>query len=121
VRFPPLAPSATGQVVADDPDITRPVAPQLTGAQRKFLRGRAHGLEPVVQVGHAGLTPGVIRSVDEALDAHELIKVRLHQPDDKRTAATELAEGSAAALCGLIGHTVILYRPNRDKPKIALA
>lgn len=99
----------------------RPAPPVLTGAQRQHLRGRAHGLEPVVLVGHAGLTDAVVHAVDEALAAHELIKVRLHQPEDKRGTAVELAERSGGALCGLIGHTVILYRPHPTSPKITLA
>jgi len=110
-----------------DPAITEdpaknnePAAPQLTGAQRQQLRGRAHGLEPVVQVGRAGVTPAVIQSVDAALTTHELIKVRLHEPEDKRAAASELAERTRSALAGLIGHTVILFRPHPDKPKITL-
>jgi RNA-binding protein len=97
-----------------------PPAPILTGAQRKALRGRAHPLEPTVQVGHAGVTEAVLRQVDEALTAHELIKVRLREPEDKHGAAAALADGTASALCGLVGHTVILYRPHPERPRITL-
>ena len=93
-------------------------APVLTGRERKSLRGRAHRLQPVVLVGHEGVTDAVVRAVDEALTTHELIKVRLHEPEDKRAAAEALAEGAAAALCGLVGHTVILYRPHPERPRI---
>jgi len=103
-------PTATGQ---------RP-APSLSGAQRQRLRGRAHDLEPVVLVGQAGVTEAVVKAVDEALLAHELIKVRLHQPEDKKGAAAEIAERTAAALCGLVGHTVILYRPHPTHPRIVV-
>lgn len=96
-------------------------APALTGKQRKRLRGLAHALEPVVQVGQAGVTAGVVRSVDQALVTHELIKVRLHEPRDKKAASQTLAERAGATLCGLVGHTAILYRPHPDAPKIALA
>lgn len=92
----------------------------LTSKQRKFLRGRAHALEPVVQVGQHGVTEGVLRSVDQALTDHELIKVRLRSPDDKAAAADQLAEGSGSALCGLVGHTVILYRPHPEHPTIVV-
>jgi RNA-binding protein len=95
-------------------------APALTGRQRKALRGLAHNLEPVVQVGQNGINEGVMRAVDAALLSHELIKVRLHQPADKNAAAQELADGAGAALCGLVGHTVILYRPHPDEPRIHL-
>jgi RNA-binding protein len=93
---------------------------QLTGRQRKALRGLAHNLEPVVQVGQGGISAGVTQAIDAALLAHELIKVRLHQPEDKKAAAQELADSSSAALCGLVGHTVILYRPHPEKPRIRL-
>ena len=96
-------------------------APTLTGRQRKHLRGLAHGFEPLVHVGSAGVTDAIVRAVDAALTAHELIKVRLHAPDDKHAAAADLASGANAALCGLVGHVVILYRPHPEKPKIALA
>jgi RNA-binding protein len=94
--------------------------PTLTGKQRKFLRGRAHALRPIVLVGQAGITDSVVRSVDDALAAHELVKVRLHEPDDKRGDAETLAARTGAALCGLVGHTVILYRPHPEKPVIVL-
>ena len=94
--------------------------PELEGFQRKHLRGLAHSLKPVVQVGASGVTESVLRQVDEALGDHELIKVRLHEPEDKKTAAAELAEGTGAALCGLVGHTVILYRAHPEEPTIRL-
>ena len=95
-------------------------APQLTGKQRKNLRGLAHSFEPLVHVGSAGITDGVRAAVDEALRAHELVKVRLHQPADKHADADALATGAGAALCGLVGHVVILYRPHPEKPKISI-
>jgi RNA-binding protein len=104
-------------VTASHEPVERP-APVLTGRQRKTLRGLAHGLEPIVQVGHAGVTDGVLRAVDEALLTHELIKVRLHEPEDKHETADALADGAHAALCGLVGHIVILYRPHPERPKI---
>jgi RNA-binding protein len=98
-----------------------PLALALTGRQRKALRGQAHGLEPVVHVGSAGVSEAVLRVVDEALLAHELIKVRLHEPASKHEDAQALADGTGAALCGLIGHVVILYRPHPESPKIVVS
>ena len=95
-------------------------APQLQGYQRKHLRGLAHTLKPLVHVGEAGLSAGVLNALDAALQDHELVKVRLHEPRDKKAAAQQLADSTAAALCGVVGHTVILYRPNRDEPQIEL-
>lgn len=96
-------------------------APLLTGRERKALRGLAHHLEPVVHVGSAGLSEAVLRQVDDALRAHELVKVRLHQPVDKHSDAETLAAATDAALCGMVGHVVILYRPDPERPKITLA
>ena len=87
----------------------------LAGFQRKHLRGLAHALEPVVHVGNAGVSDSVAAAVDEALGAHELIKVRLHQPEDKKAMADELAQRCGAEVCGVVGHTVILYRENAEK------
>lgn len=95
-------------------------SPVLTSKQRKFLRGRAHALRPVVLVGQAGVTDSIVRSLHDALTAHELVKVRLHEPEDKHADAEALALRTDAALCGLVGHTVILYRPHPEKPVIVL-
>jgi RNA-binding protein len=92
----------------------------LTSTQRKTLRGKAHPLEPIVQVGHQGVTDAVLEQVRAALLAHELIKVRLREPEDKKALAAALAEGSGSDLCGLVGHTVILYKPHPEKPRITL-
>ena len=92
----------------------------LTSRQRKWLRGQAHALRPVVLVGQAGVTDAVVQSVDAALTARELIKVRLHEPEDKHADADALASRTGAACCGLVGHTVILYRPHPEKPVIVV-
>jgi len=107
--------------VSQDPDRSTPgPAPKLDGAQRRFLRGRAHPLKPVVFVGEGGVSPSVLAAVHAALADHELIKIRLRQPSDKKAAAQALADESSAALCGVVGHTVVLYRPDPDEPKIVL-
>jgi RNA-binding protein len=92
----------------------------LPGFQRKFLRKQAHDLKPVVHVGEAGISDAVGRALTDALDQHELVKIKIHQPDDKKAAAEALARIGNAELCGIVGHTVILYRPNPETPKIVL-
>jgi len=88
----------------------------LTGRQKKQLRGLGHHLSPVVYVGREGLTATVLKATEEALTAHELIKVKLGQncPLGKKQAAAQLALQSKAALVQLIGKTVLLYLPNPD-------
>jgi RNA-binding protein len=92
--------------------------PALAGFQRKALRARAHGLAPVAQVGSAGVTDRVVAAIDAALRDHELVKVRMLQPPDKKAMASELARATSAALCGLVGHTAILYRPDAESPRV---
>jgi RNA-binding protein len=95
-------------------------APELASYQRKALRGLANPLRPVVHVGEAGVSGAVLRALDEALLAHELVKVRLFAPENKKATARAIADKSGAALCGLVGHTVILYRPHPENPRIQL-
>lgn len=95
-------------------------APELQGFQRRFLRGLANPLRALVQVGDAGLSNAIVRAIDAALRDHELVKVRLRQPDDKKAIAAELAQRTESALCGVVGHTVILYRPDPEEPGIEL-
>lgn len=91
--------------------------PVLSRRRLQDLKAQAHHLEPVVQIGHAGLHEAAFAAVAQALRDHELIKVRLHEPEDKRAMAEELAKATGSALCGLVGHTVILYKPKPQKPK----
>jgi RNA-binding protein len=92
----------------------------LSGAQKRHLRSLAQRLDPVVWIGDDGLTDGVVRALREALAAHELVKVRMRAPADKKAAAAELADVAGAELIHLIGHTVVLYRANPDDPQIEL-
>lgn len=88
---------------------------ELTGTQKKHLRGLAHHLKPIVQVGRNGLTAPVIQSIDKALANHELIKVRLADPQgQKRELAAEVAERTGSVWVGLVGNVVTLYRQNPD-------
>jgi len=89
----------------------------LTGRQRRELRGRAQRIEPSVFVGDAGVTDGVLRALDEALRSHELVKVRMRQPADKKAMAATLGSATGATLLGLVGHTVLLYRANLETPE----
>jgi RNA-binding protein len=90
----------------------------LTGKQRRWLRGQAHSLKPVVQLGEKGLTDAVVAEVDRSLDAHELIKVRLVGERDEREAqAADLADRVEAEAVGLTGKVAIFYRPHSEPDK----
>jgi RNA-binding protein len=95
----------------------------LSGKQKRTLRGLAHDLEPVVHVGKAGLTDELVAQVACALDAHELIKVRvLVGKDEKDDLVREIERATGAAEAGRVGHVTILYRrhPDPDKRRIQL-
>ena len=91
----------------------------LSGAQRKYLRGMAHYLKPLVQMGKNGLTDGVIASIDEVLDDHELIKVRRSASGApaKAAMADEMAQRRGSHWVGMVGFIVILYRQQPDPEK----
>ena len=95
----------------------------LTGRQRKYLRGLAHSLDPLVHVGQKGLTEGVLAEADLALDHHELVKIKIAADREERQAvAAEIAERLGAELVGSIGTVAILFRrnPDREARKIRL-
>ena len=90
----------------------------LTGKQRRELRALGHHLEPVVIVGQSGVSEGIIGAVNQALQDHELIKVKLNEgPDERHDAAEKLAEGSGAHLVQLLGRTVLLFKKRDEDSK----
>lgn len=95
---------------------------KLNDKQRRHLRGLAHPLKPLILVGNAGVTPGVIAETQRALHDHELIKVRMAgaEREVRDAALTSLAEVTGSALVGRIGHVATLYRPRDKLPKIIL-
>jgi len=93
----------------------------LDNAQLRRLRGLAHGLSPVVIVADKGLTDNVRAEVDDALTAHELIKVKLRGDREQRRAWTErLIAETGAEPVQRIGQVVVLFRRNRERPRVSL-
>ncbi|MGE4240430.1 YhbY family RNA-binding protein [Ramlibacter sp.] len=92
---------------------------QLTIAERKVHRAEAHHLDPVVMIGNDGLTPAVRKEADHALDAHGLIKVRVHGDDRAAREALylQLADELNAAPIQHIGKLFVLWRPKPKKEK----
>ena len=92
----------------------------LKSYQKKFLKGLAHGLKPVVFVGQKGLTANLIDSIQDALETHELIKVKFVDFKDRQqkiSLAETLAERANCQLVGMIGHIAILFRQQADPEK----
>ncbi len=93
---------------------------ELKGFQKKYLRGLAHEMRPVVLIGNNGLTETVINSIDQALEDHELIKIKFNsfkEKEQKKEIINGIEAGTGAQLAGLIGHMAIFFRRNKDKDK----
>jgi RNA-binding protein len=91
---------------------------ELNGAQRKHLRGVAHGYKPLVQIGKDGLTDNVLGSIDDAIAANELIKVKMTAERDEREQLIPIIEERLPCECvGAIGRIAILYRQSSDPEK----
>jgi putative YhbY family RNA-binding protein len=88
----------------------------LTSADRKALKARAHKLEPLVLIGTKGLTDEVVNEVDQALKAHQLIKVRAPglERDQREVAFKALCERTGAEAVQEIGKVCVIYR-KRDE------
>jgi RNA-binding protein len=89
----------------------------MRGKDRATLRAAAHHLDPIVHVGHGGITRTVISSLDDALRTHELVKVQLGKKLDvsAKDAAAHLAAATHAEVIQVIGHTCTVYRPKPEK------
>ena len=94
---------------------------QLTGKQNRFLRGLGHKLHPVVMIGKHHLSNDVVAAADEALAAHELIKVKIQEGclEDRKTVAAELAQATGSVVVQVLGKTFLLYSSSEDE-KITL-
>jgi RNA-binding protein len=93
--------------------------PTLTTRQKQFLKGLAHPLAPLVQIGKEELSPGVLETVKTELMNHELIKVKIGSNCglEKHSTSTTIAEQTASTLVQLIGKTIVLYKPNPKRAK----
>jgi len=93
----------------------------LTGKQNRYLRGLGHGLHPFVMIGKQHLSEEVVKATNEALEAHELIKVKIQEGclTDRRTVAADLAAETGSVIVQILGKTFLLYRPG-DDPLITL-
>ncbi|MCW8808484.1 MAG: ribosome assembly RNA-binding protein YhbY [Rhodanobacter sp.] len=94
----------------------------LSSSQNRYLRSLAHDLSPVVLLGNKGATEAVVKELNQALDIHELVKVKLSGGDkaERQTQIEVLIGGTRAEKIHQIGHVVVLFRRNVDEPKIAL-
>ena len=94
----------------------------LSEKQKKHLRRLAHPLNPVVMLGNAGLTDGVVNELDRALGDHELVKVsaRVGERAAREAALATLAARTMSELVQRVGHVGVFYRPRKELPKILI-
>lgn len=95
---------------------------QLNEPQKRYLRGLAHNIRPVVLLGAKGLTDAVMAEIERALDDHELTKVKLNAGDREQRArdVAQICETTGATLVQRVGNTACLYRRHPENPRIAL-
>jgi RNA-binding protein len=94
----------------------------LTGKQKRFLRSKAHHLDPIFQVGKGGVNENMIKQIKDALEARELFKISVLQncEEDKTAVAQQLANGADAELVQIIGKTIVLYKESTENKQIVL-
>jgi len=91
---------------------------ELTGRQLSFLKGRGQLLEPILKVGHAGLSDAFVASLNQALDDHELVKVKFSDlKEEKKTLTPVMVEKTRSRLILRVGNVAVLYRPAAEPEK----
>ncbi len=94
---------------------------ELNGKQKRHLRGLGHALHPLVTIADKGLSEGVMNELEQTLEHHELIKVKVNagDRDDKKALIAKMVELSKATLVQTLGHTALFYRAAKQ-PKLQL-
>lgn len=94
---------------------TRQEQAKLMGSDRRYLRSIAHHLQPLVHIGKTGVTANVLAEIDQALEHHELIKVRfLDFKQEKKTLSQIIAADTRSEMVGMVGHISMFYRQSAD-------
>ena len=94
----------------------------MTSKQRSYLKSLASTLEPIFQIGKSSVTPEITAAIEEAFNNRELIKITILKNclDDPRGIAQMLSERTHSQVVQVIGRKIILYKPDKKKPKILL-
>ncbi len=87
----------------------------LTNAQKRDLKAQAQRLEPVVKLGHGGMSDAFLKGMDEALAQHGLVKMKFSDhKEEKKTLAPQIAERTGSALVAQVGNVAVFYRPKAE-------
>lgn len=94
----------------------------MTSKQRAYLKGLAMNIDPVFQIGKGSVGPEIVSAIEECFHTHELIKLSVLKNcfDDPREIAEVIAERTHSQVIQVIGKKIVLYKPDKDKPKIVL-
>ncbi|MBS4535855.1 ribosome assembly RNA-binding protein YhbY [Clostridium sp. D2Q-14] len=94
----------------------------LTGKQRSFLKKEAHGIDPILQIGKNGVTENFITQVENALEARELIKIKVLNNSflDTKEVGNEVSKKADAEFIQSIGNKFVLYKESEDNKTIEL-
>ena len=94
----------------------------LTGKQKRYLRSLAHNIDPIFQIGKAGINDNMISQIDETLENRELIKIHILQNnfDDKNDLAQTLTQATNSEVVQVIGSMIIIYRESQENKEISL-
>jgi RNA-binding protein len=89
----------------------------LSNKQKQYLKGLAHSLKPVVQLGNNGLTEGVLAEIEGAIKHHELIKIKIPTDDrDEKTLIMDaIVRETGAFKLQTVGHVLVLFKPSDDR------
>ena len=95
-----------------------PIPFPLSNPDKRKLKGMAQRMEPTLKLGRAGLSDGFLRSVSEALDLHELVKVRFDEfKEQKHELMPLMAQRTGSELIMQVGHVAVLWKRNPDEAK----
>ena len=94
----------------------------MTSKQRSYLKGLAMNIDPIFQIGKASVTPENIEAIAETFNTRELVKIAVLKNclDDPKEIANVVAERTRSQVVQVIGKKIVLYKPNKDNPKIEL-
>ena len=94
----------------------------LTGKQKSYLKGLSHNMQPIIQIGKNGVNEMLVKTIEDALEARELIKISVLQNclEEPKTRAIDIADVLEAEVVQVIGRTIILYKQSRKKKQIVL-
>lgn len=94
----------------------------MTSKQRAYLRGLANTIEPIFQIGKIGISENLIKQLNEALEARELIKINVLETaqNDVKNIGSKISELTNSVFVQAIGNKITLYKQNKKEPKIIL-